>query len=249
MLKINKVYKGDCLEVMPLIDDKSIDMILCDLPYGSSGCKWDIVIPFNLLWEQYKRIIKGNGIIVLTALQPFTSLLICSNIKMFKYSWIWDKKVASNSQLAKFQPLKIHEDILVFYNKKGVYNPQGVKSCNIIKSNKKRHNIESINHIIGSQKRSCFIQTQTNYPKSIIIEIANVNRDRLHPTQKPVALFEYLIRTYSNKDNLVLDNCAGSGTTAIACMNTGRNYILIEKDRDIYLKAKERIKEYENRKR
>src|SRR5574344_1075142 len=242
MLDKNSVYNGDCLELMKDIDDKSIDMILCDLPYGTTACKWDVIIPFDLLWQQYKRIIKDNGAIVLTASQPFTSALVMSNPKMFKYEWIWEKKVASNSQLAKYQPLKIHENILVFGNSI-IYKPQGLLDCNILRTNDNRS--KGVGHIGSEKKRKEFIQTKTGYPKSIVnFKPSNINK--LHPTQKPVTLFEYLIKTYTNEGDLVLDNCAGSGTTAIACMNTNRNYILMEKEQKYYDIIQDRIKEHTN---
>jgi len=228
---------GDCLEIMPQIPDKSIDMILCDLPYGTTACKWDTIIPFEPLWEQYKRIIKDNGAIVLTASQPFTSALVMSNIKMFKYEWIWDKKVASNSQLAKYQPLKIHENILIFGNKLN-YKPQGLVDCKIIRTNDNRS--KGVGHIGSEKKRREFLQTKTGYPKSII-NFKPSNLNKLHPTQKPVALFEYLIKTYTNEGDTVLDNCAGSGTTGVACKNLNRNCILIEKDETYYKIAERRI--------
>lgn len=223
----NKVIQGDCLEVMKSIPDKSIDMILADLPYGTTACKWDTIIPFEPLWEQYKRIIKDNGAIVLTASQPFTSKLVMSKIKDFKYSWVWNKKSISNPQLAKFQPLKCHEDILVFSNKTHKYFPQGlidIENINIGKKSVCSDN-EKLGHI---KRRSDYIQTKTNYPKSIQLFPRESNVS--HPTQKPVALFEYLIKTYTNEGDIVLDNVAGSGTTGVACKNTNRNYILIEKE-------------------
>jgi len=225
-----EILLGDCLELMKDIPNGSIDMILCDLPYGTTACKWDTIIPFEPLWEQYKRIIKDNGAIVLTASQPFTSALVMSNVKMFKYEWIWDKRVASNSQLAKYQPLKIHENILVFGNGI-VYKPQGLLDCNILRTNDNRS--KGVGHIGSEKKRKEFLQTKTGYPKSIInFKPSNINK--LHPTQKPVALFEYLIKTYTNEGDLVLDNCAGSGTTAIACLNTNRQFIVMEKEQKYY---------------
>ena len=227
-MDINKVYLGDCLEIMPSIPDKSIDMILCDLPYGTTACKWDTVIPLEPLWSEYKRVIKKNGVIVLTASQPFTSLLVMSNIKMFKYEWIWEKEQGVNFQLCKHQPLKVHEDILVFGGKVS-YQPQGLIESNIIKSNKFKGG--NLGHLSSEKLRGEYTQRYGNYPKTVI----RLNRDRgLHPTQKPVALFEYLIKAYTNEGDLVLDNCAGSGTTGVACQNLNRNYILIEKEPKYY---------------
>jgi site-specific DNA-methyltransferase (adenine-specific) len=220
---LNKVICGDCLEVMKDIPDKSIDMILCDLPYGTTACKWDVVIPFEPLWEQYKRIIKDNGAIVLTASQPFTSALVMSNIKMFKYEWIWVKSRPNGFLDANRKPMKKHENILVFYDKLPIYNPQGI----ILKDKPNKNT--GVENVYGKVKKGYEGKvTYTNYPNSILDFASNTNE--FHPTQKPVALFEYLIKTYTNEGDLVLDNCAGSGTTGVACKNTNRNYILIEKE-------------------
>lgn len=222
----NQVILGDCLEIMKNIPDKSIDMILCDLPYGTTACKWDTIIPFEPLWEQYKRIIKNNGAIVLTASQPFTSALVMSNIKMFKYSWVWIKTKASGHLDAKNKPMKKHEDVLVFGNKGFPnYYPQGLVDGEF----KTGRNVDMTGRVY-SQYKNHGTSKKGNYPKTTL-EIANPsNKGNLHPTQKPVALFEYLIKTYTNEGDLVLDNCAGSGTTGVACKNTNRNYILIEKE-------------------
>ena len=241
MLEKNKVYLGDCLELMKDIADKSIDMILCDLPYGTTACKWDVIIPFDKLWEQYHRIIKDNGAIVLTASQPFTSLLVCSNLQMFKYNIIWDKKKPSSVLHAKIQPLRKHEDILIFAKNKTTYNPQMEEAKQRSFKDTKYNNGEAFG---GVDKIRSFDNKGLKYPKSII-EISNANQiGKVHPTQKPVALFEYLIKTYTNEDDLVLDNCAGSGTTAIACLNTNRNCILIEKEEKYYNVIQDRIKNY-----
>jgi len=219
----NKVYLGDCLELMPGSPDKSVDMILCDLPYGTTACKWDTVIPFEPLWKEYKRVIKDHGAIVLTASQPFTSALVMSNIKMFRYSLVWDKKISGNPLLAKYQPLKIHEDICVFSVNSHNYYPQMRKGKMRIKGGGKSNLFD----MEMSKSRN-----DDYYPTSII-ESSNANRG-IHPTQKPVALFEYLIKTYTNEGDLVLDNCAGSGTTGVACQNLNRDYILIEKEPKYY---------------
>ncbi len=239
ILELNKIYNEDCLEGMKKIDDKSIDMILCDLPYGTTACKWDVIIPFDKLWEQYHRIIKDNGAIVLTASQPFTSALVMSNINNFKYEWIWNKVKPSGHLNAKKQPMKEHENILVFCVGKCKYNPQGT-----IQLNKKQTKSNS-NTTIGNgystfgKNNKTTIQTIGNYPRTILKY--NKLGKPIHPTQKPVALFEYLIKTYTNEDDLVLDNCAGSGTTAIACINTKRNYIGFEMDKHYCDIANERI--------
>jgi site-specific DNA-methyltransferase (adenine-specific) len=225
----NQVIQGDCLEVMKDIPDKSIDMILCDLPYGTTACKWDTIIPFEPLWEQYKRIIKDNGAIVLTASQPFTSALVMSNPKMFKYEWIWDKAKGSNPLLSKKQPMKSHENILVFSKSQTIYNPQMTdgKPYLIPKTGGNRTNS------ITNAKDSKDFQQKTDPTKRFPLTIQKYSihcGSKIHPTQKPVDLFEYLIKTYTNEGDLVLDNAAGSGTTGVACRNTNRNYILIEKE-------------------
>ena len=238
-----KFIHGDCLEEMPKLADKSIDMILCDLPYGTTACKWDTIIPFEPLWKQYKRLIKDNGAIVLTASQPFTTKLINSNIKEFKYALVWDKDKAFGVFQAKKRPLKKHEDILIFYKKQPVYNPQMEKAkADRIRPLSKGNISGSINNITNS--KNCKVANDYNpemrYPSSILT-FSNPVGKSIHPTQKPVALFEYLIKTYTNEGDLVLDNCAGSGTTAIACLNTNRNAILIEKDESYYKAALDRF--------
>ena len=229
---INKVYLGDCLEIMPSIPDKSIDMILCDLPYGTTACKWDTVIPFEPLWKEYKRLIKDNGAVVLTASQPFTSALVMSNPKMFKYELIWIKSHPSNSMLAKKQPLKYHENICVFSKGQTVYNPQMVQG----EPNHSRKRVKSMSsEIMGQDVKIVELNYDgLKYPKSYYIDNSYLRGNLLHPTQKPLALFEYLIKTYTNEGDLVIDNCAGSGTTGVACQNLNRNYILIEKEPKYY---------------
>lgn len=223
---IGKIICGDCLEVMKSISDKSIDMILCDLPYGTTACKWDTIIPFEPLWEQYKRIIKDNGAIVLTASQPFTSMLVMSNLKWFKYEWIWNKVHAVGFQVAKYRPMQQHENTLVFGKGKIKYNPI------MIDRPKKRNSALYGNSEVSPLKHVHYTEREYTqwYPKSIV-EFSGANHYNMnHPTQKPVALFEYLIKTYTNEGDLVLDNCAGSGTTGVACKNLNRNFILIEKE-------------------
>jgi site-specific DNA-methyltransferase (adenine-specific) len=246
-MEVNKIIQGDCLEVMKEIDDKSIDMILADLPYGTTACKWDTIIPFEPLWEQYKRIIKDNGAIVLTASQPFTSALVMSNIKWFKYEWIWEKEQGSNFTTVNHQPFKAHENILVFSSGKITYNPIGNymkynpqktkgKPYFIKRSGKMTQNLAtganqeltSTNNETGDRHPLSYIYFQRDIPK-------------IHPTQKPVALFEYLIKTYTNEGDLVLDNCAGGGTTGVACKNLNRNYILIEKEPEYIEIIKKRL--------
>ena len=238
MNKINKIYLGNCLELMKDIPDKSIDMILCDLPYQTTACHWDILIPFEPLWEQYKRIIKDNGAIVLTASQPFTSALVMSNIKDFRYCWVWDKKKGGNIMNLKSQPYKVHEDVCVFSIKPHLYYPimtEQKERTGKTYSNGEANGIENYGDIRTYNKK---------YPKSIL-EISNADqREKIHPTQKPVPLFEYLIKTYTNEGDLVLDNCAGSFTTAIAAINTNRNYICMEKDETYFNIGKDRIEKH-----
>lgn len=235
-MEINKIYNEDCLEGMKRIPDKSVDMILCDLPYGTTACKWDSIIPFEPLWEQYERVIKDNGAIVLTASQPFTSKLVMSKPKLFRYSWVWQKSRFANQMLAKKQPLKIHEDVLVFSVFPHTYIPQGLIELN--KVTKQGSRITENNG--GGRRPTSYKQTHTNYPRTIL-QFKSEGKTT-HPTQKPVPLFEYLIKTYTKEGQTVLDNCMGSGTTAIACMNTNRNYIGFELDKEYFDIATSRIK-------
>lgn len=240
----NTVLQGDCLELMKDIPDKSIDMILCDLPYGTTACKWDTIIPFEPLWEQYKRIIKDNGAIVLTASQPFTSALVMSNLKMFKYCWVWEKSTKTNFLNAKVQPLRKHEDILVFGKSKVNYFPQGLEDKNSFTKQGKK---ETENYHSQDRSSGGYFQEKTGYPHDIIFVKSESSIYVKHPTQKPVALFEYLIKTYTNEGDIVLDNCAGSFTTAIASENTKRNWICIEQLEEYCEIGKKRIEE--NRKK
>ena len=242
MVKLNTIYNEDCLEGMKRIPDKSIDMILCDLPYGTTACKWDEVIPFEPLWEQYERVIKDNGAVVLTASQPFTSNLLMSNPKLFRYEWIWEKSMAANFMHLKRQPAKRHENILVFYKKQPTYNPQ-MESGEPYTDSRKSRKQENGTYGKIDIKPETIVNKGTRYPKSVI-EFSNSNNKNVHPTQKPVKLFEYLIKTYTNKGETVLDNCMGSGTTAIACLNTDRQYIGFELDEDYYNVAQDRIKNH-----
>jgi site-specific DNA-methyltransferase (adenine-specific) len=225
-LELNRIYQRDCLEGMSLIPDKSIDMILCDLPYGTTEAKWDTVIPFEPLWKQYKRIIKDNGAIVLTGQEPFSSLLRVSNLKMYKYDWVWDKVAATGFLNAKKIPLKQHENVSVFYKKLPTYNPQMVKGKKWSRGGKGiTHSDIYVMQDFGKPKSDT---TDMKYPKTIIT-ISNADKTKhVHPTQKPVELFQYLIETYSNPGMIVLDNCMGSGTTAVAAVRTGRNFIGFE---------------------
>ena len=245
--------KGDCLELMKDIPDKSIDMILCDLPYGvlnkqNKNTKWDSVIPFKPLWEQYERIIKNNGAIVLFGSGMFTSDLMQSNKKMWKYNLIWKKGNRPTGFLnAKKQPLRIYEDICVFYKKQPTYNPQFTYSDKVHSRGKAGNSLgkQGRNGCYGDFAMTPAILTNEKYPISII----DIDKERpqiYHPTQKPVALLEYLIKTYTNENETVLDNCMGSGSTGVACINTNRKFIGIELDEHYFEIAKERINELKN---
>jgi len=246
VIKNGVFYLGDCLEIMKEIPDKSIDMILCDLPYGTTGCKWDIIIPFEPLWKEYKRIIQKNAAIVLTASQPFASALVMSNIEMFKYDWIWESNNSANFAQAPYMPLKNTENIIVFSfggcahpsKNRMKYNPQGVS--NILKTCKNKTNRNYL-HKGGLPTSKTFKQRGTGYPSQIIK--INKETETFHPTQKPVDLFKYLIKTYSNEGDLILDNCAGSGTTAVACERSKRRWICIEKEKRYYDFATERVRQ------
>ena len=227
-----QLYNGDCLEVMKQLPDKSVDMILCDLPYGTTKNKWDAIIPFDELWKNYNRIIKDRGAIVLTATQPFSSKLVCSNIENFSYEWVWVKSKITGVLNAKKMPVRKHEQILVF-NKPKMYNPQGL----VLNGTVTKQGSSSSNY--GKRDTKQYIQEFSNYPRDVL-EIASEGKT-VHPTQKPVALMEYLIKTYTNEGDLVLDNCMGSGTTGVACKNTNRNFIGIELDEKYFNIAEERI--------
>ena len=236
MIELNRIYNEDCIgeNGMCLIPDKSVDMILCDLPYGTTACKWDSIIPLDKLWEQYERIIKDNGAIVLFSKQPFTTKLIYSNLNDYKYSLVWKKDNHDNPMMAKKRILNITEDINLFYKKQCTYNPQGLTRVDKITKQGRGESLSQKN-----SRKSEYLQEYTNYPKNIL----EFKRDlpNVHPTQKPVALLEYLIKTYTNEGDIVLDNCMGSGTTAIACINTNRNFIGFELDKHYCELANERI--------
>ena len=263
-----ELYCGDCLVEMDQVADGSVDLILCDLPYGTTDRKgisdkgdnrvlsWDTIIPLDKLWEQYRRVLKPSGAVVLTADQPFTSQLVLSNLEWFKYEWIWKKRKVTGFLHANARPMKETEDILVFspmgasggsvkVNKNMTYNPQGL----IEKKVKKKNNVKRLGKFLHQPEHmgegnkllheTEYEQKWTNYP-SEIIEFG-LDRNVIHPTQKPVALMEYLIKTYSNEGETVLDNCMGSGTTGVACKKTNRNFIGIEKETEYFTQAKERI--------
>lgn len=215
-----KLYLGDCLKIMKNISDKSIDCIICDLPYGMTWAKWDDILNFDELWKQYNRIIKDKGAIVLFSTQPFTTKLINSNIKNYKYTWYWIKNIKGNYLNAKRQPLRQLEEINVF-NKHNYY-PQGIQNCN--KMSKRGSNAKTT---LDNYKNEWF-QEKTGYPSNILFYDLDI--DKFHPTQKPVELLEYLVKTYTNEGELVLDNCMGSGSTGVACLNINRRFIGIELD-------------------
>ena len=236
-----QLIHGDCLEKMKDIPDKSIDMILCDLPYGSTACKWDVVIPFKPLWEQYKRIIKDRGAIVLTASQPFTSALVMSQPLMFRHEWVWRKEAGSNFATVKFGPMKEHESVLVFSRRRVNYFPIPQERVGRRKGRDTKSCTYQASDVYGIKPQGVFPVGVMRCPSSV----QDFNRERgLHPTQKPVALLEYLIKTYTLEGETVLDNCMGSGSTGVACVNTGRNFIGIEKDYKYFEIAKKRIEEH-----
>ena len=237
-----KLIQGDCLEKMKNIPDKSIDMILCDLPYGTTACEWDKPIDLEKFWVEIKRIIKPNGAIVMTASQPFTTDLINSNREWFKYCWVWDKRNTTGFFNCKKMPLKQHEDILIFCKGNAIYNPQKEKIQEDDYRYSKKGRISKTNKgIYGETIQVRTKETNERFPKSILIFIHSNSLGKIHPTQKPVALFEYLIKTYTNEGDLVLDNCMGSGTTGVACINTNRRFIGIELDENYFNIAKDRI--------
>lgn len=237
-LQRNSIYLGDCLALLPAIEPGTVDMVLCDLPYGTTQNKWDTVIPLEPLWREWLRVCKPNAAIVLTSAQPFTTHLIGSNLPMFRYAWVWDKCNSTGFLNAKKQPLRQTEDVCVFYRSQPIYNPQmEVRG----KPRKKGGYIKPD----GSDNYGTYQDSVTTnneyYPTNLLI-MSNADRKaKTHPTQKPVALFEYLIKTYTNPGDVVLDNCIGSGTTAVAAKNTGRDYIGVELDPAYYQQAVERV--------
>lgn len=229
---------GDCLEVMAEIPDGSVDMVLCDPPYGTTACKWDTIIPFEPMWAQYRRITKKNAAIVLTASQPFTTALIASNLKEFRYCWVWEKQQPTGFLDARRKPMKAHEDVCVFYAATATYNPQGLIAVQVKNSRKNKAG----NGVYGAVGADDYVQKEGNFPRSVL-KIDRVTHGQVHPTQKPVPLMEYLIRTYTNEGDTVLDNCMGSGTTGVACVNTGRRFIGIELDPEYFEIARSRIEQ------
>lgn len=244
-MNLNEIYHMDCLEGMKQIPDKSIHMILCDLPYGTTSCPWDSLIPLKPLWAQYERVIIDNGAIVLNSTQPFTTALISSNLPLFKYVWIWQKTRVGGIFNAKNMPLKIHEDVCVFSkgtcangsNNRMVYNPQGLQECSRTAKNSERAGTDTIGN--RPCRTGTYEQTATGYPKSILTFKSEAKT--VHPTQKPLEMCEYFIKTYSNEGDTVLDNCMGSGTTALACVLSKRNYIGFETEQKFVDIARARI--------
>lgn len=234
------LYNDDCFNILPNIPDKSVDMICCDLPYGTTKCKWDVVLPFDKLWEQYERIIKDDGAIVLFSKQPFTSKLVMSNPEMFRYELIWEKTRAGNSMQVTKQPSAIHENIEVFYKKQPTYNDLKFKVDEKYIDKRKSINdsFYKSEHYSGVMKRKA--DDGWRHPQSVL-PFNSVWEKGMHPTQKPIELIEWLVKSYTNEGDLVLDNCMGSGTCGVACVNLNRSFIGIEKEENYFKIAKERI--------
>jgi len=235
----NQILLGDCLDLLPSVPDASVDMILCDLPYGTTQNKWDSIIDLPRLWEQYERVIKDNGAIVLTAQTPFDKVLGVSNLGLLRYEWIWEKTTATGHLNAKKMPMKAHENVLVFYKKAPTYNPQKTSGHKPVNSYTK-HQDDGSNYGVTRIGVSGGGSTE-RYPRSVQVFPTDKQKSALHPTQKPVALMEYLIKTYTNPGDLVLDNAIGSGTTAVAAQNTGRDFLGMEKDEAYFDAAWERV--------
>lgn len=238
---------GDCLSLMDEILDNSVDFICCDPPYGTTSIKWDEVLDFNRMWEQYGRILKPKGVICLFGSQPFSAQLICSKLDWFRYELVWNKNKCGSPGLAKYRPMKTHENILIFYKETGgTYNPQMEKGEPYSRTSKNPEGYvgRKNDHGYGLKPRKSFSNNGTRYPKSVL----NISRDfsaqqQVHPTQKPVPLMEWLIRTYSNEGEIVLDNCMGSGSTGVAAINTGRKFIGMESNSEYYEISRQRIED------
>ena len=239
------LLKGDCLELMKELPDNSVDMVCCDPPYGTTSIKWDEVLDYDQMWEQYERIVKPKGVIVLFGSQPFSAQLICSKLKWFRYELIWNKNKCGSPGLAKYRPMKTHENVLIFYKDSGgTYNPQMEVGEPYARKSKNPEGYvgRKNDHGYGMKPRTEFENKGTRYPKSIL----NISRDfsaqqQVHPTQKPVPLCEWLVRTYSNEGDTVLDNCMGSGSTGVACVNTNRRFIGMEMNDEYFDICQERI--------
>jgi len=245
----SKIMQGDCLEKMKLIPDGSIDLVFADLPYGTTNCKWDSIIDLPKLWCEYERVIKNNGIILLFAQTPFDKALGVSNLKLLKYEWIWEKTQATGHLNAKKMPMKAHENILVFYKNLPTYNPQKTFGHERKVSKgyqrdiciKRRDEKWGGNYLYGKETTAPDYDSTERYPRSVLTFASDKQKSKLHPTQKPLALIEYMIKTYTNEGDIVLDNVAGSGTTGEACINLNRDFILIEKEPKYCEIIKERI--------
>lgn len=235
-----KLHKGDCIELLKLIPDNSVDLVLTDPPYGTTQCKWDVIIPFEKMWEEINRVTKNNGAVLIFGAEPFSSLLRCSNLKMYKYDWVWDKVKGTGFLNAKKQPMRNHEVISVFYKKQCYYNPQKTKghTRKVSSAKSKENSIQT--DVYNAHGLTSYDSTE-RYPRSIQVFSTDVQKSALHPNQKPVNLLEYLINTYSKENETVLDFTMGSGSTGVACVKTGRKFIGIEKDEIYYSIAQERI--------
>ena len=242
-MEIDNIYNMDCLEGMKQIPDGTIDAVICDLPYGTTVCKWDVVIPFEPLWEQYHRVCKPNAPILLFGAEPFSSALRMSNINEFRYDWVWEKTIFPNFMFIKKQPCRLHELISVFYRKQPTYNPQMREGVPYTDKRTVRlsQRGDDIGTLMGQTKKLPLDNKGERYP-STVIRFSNSNTDNIHPTQKPVDLLRYLVLTYTNEGDTVLDNCMGSGTTAIACIKERRHFIGFELSKEYFDKAVKRIK-------
>ncbi len=233
------LIQGDCLEQMRTLPNGSVDMVLCDLPYGTTNCKWDSVIPLAPMWDRVRRVLKQKGVVLLTAQTPFDKVLGASNLAMLKYEWVWEKTAATGHLNAKKMPMKAHENVLVFYNKLPTYHPQKTTGHTPVHGFTKRH--DSDGECYGKTKTSAGGGNTDRYPRSVQVFPSDKQKSKLHPTQKPVALMEYLIKTYTNTGDVVLDFAMGSGTAGVACANLGRDFIGIEMDENYFNIAKTRI--------
>ena len=245
---LNQIIEGDCLEVMKKLPDKSIDMILCDLPYGTISCKWDVIIPFQPLWKQYERVIKDNGVIALFSSGLFTGKLMLSNEKLFKYDLVWQKDKPTNFARANKEPMKYHENILIFYKKQPTYNKQMIERTGGGKLrcktgvNHENRKMQGNDKVYTNENPITYYDQELKNPSTILEYNTGRRQDLIHPTQKPIKLIEWLINTYTNENEIILDNCMGSGTTAIAALNTGRFFIGIEKEPKYCDIARQRVK-------
>lgn len=241
MIQLNTIYNEDCMEGMKRISDESIDAIICDLPYGTTGCSWDSILPFEQLWQQYNRVIKPTGAIVLFGAEPFSTALRMSNFKDYKYDWYWEKNTATGFTFAKYQPMRSIETISIFSKGTPCYYPQGLISVpeKYATKRKRAEREDSVYNIVGKES---YTQEYTGYPNNVL-KFAKESKFCFHPTQKPVALLEYLVKTYTKAGETILDSCMGSGTTAIACINLDRHFIGFEQEKKYYEQSLKRIKE------